>query len=555
MKRLMHSPIRGSGRSHVIYIGAQDLIAVTDQRGQRTISLKIDDDAMPDQPGPGGGGLASRAAQDFRTWVGERLRDDFRLIVDHVDEQISFEELPAVSMADRRILIAKRLEQRFRDSLFRCYRVIGGSSRRSGNHQVAMMALKSGVDLSPWLDILLEQGARIRSMTSPTLLAWDVLARAAPQGSGLLVGVTPGGLRQMLVLEGRVRFTRLATVPRPTAEQVRDEVVRSLQYLTMQKEISRDTFRDRNFSIWVIDDGIQGARELPAQLPLETGDSVTVKLLDPADLGCPPLTDASGLALWGEACHWENRESDYATPRLRHTSRIHQWQQRIWIMGTGILATGSMMAGLASPMVLWNLPDPGPLNLASQAVSVQRDTLNEALSIYPASASEMHSVVESTERLRQRRFDTERLLAGLSRAFDDESPLELEGLSWFPADQAQQQDTPVDITSDPTPALDESSSGTALLSPLVVVVSGSVDHTLGKSEANRLTKSLATRLGTHCECDILSTALPYDPAPHVGLTPVSADSENKRLPFSIVLQRAIRPIDRTGQTPVTGSPT
>ena len=146
------------------------------------------------------------------------------------------DEVPRVAGRDRRALIRRRIEQRFREAEFSIATPLSATAttgRRAARPQatvpVLLSALRGSVALNPWLPALREAERQIVSMVSPALMAPRVTKRIRPHDSGLLATLGPDGLRQTVIVGGRLRFSRIATaLDGATAETVRDELLRTL---------------------------------------------------------------------------------------------------------------------------------------------------------------------------------------------------------------------------------------------------------------------------------------------------------------------------------------
>lgn len=327
-------------RAHTLYVTAQGLIALTHQANRVEISARFD---APEEE-IGHSINESQVVNDFRRWVKKHRDDVFVLLIDHVDEQQLIEDIPRLGSRDRESLIAKRAAQRFRDCEFTTHQMlekIADQGRKQ--HRIALMALKPSVPLTHWLDVLLDSQVRIRRLTSPTLLADPLMRRLAPGQTGLLVSHNPAGLRQTLLVNGNVRFSRLARLEAFDRQEVSDEIQRSLQYLIMTQRLTRAEMDHPGFGIWVVDDGIADAVTFPARMKLDSGADVPVRLLNPPALGMASLPGQAALGLWAGAAVRMAGRRDYGNARTSVFDRIHQWKIRLWSSSIAVALTGALM--------------------------------------------------------------------------------------------------------------------------------------------------------------------------------------------------------------------
>ncbi len=505
---------------HTLYLSAHGAIAITHQpSGERVTGRfeNIDETSASATNEPAGetqiGDNAALFSLDFDSWISERSKDIFTLVVDHVDEQQSVEEIPRLSSRDRNALIARRITQRFRDSDLHTYRRIG--SKRNGRKwidQIAIGALKNSVNLSPWLDVLLERRVRIRRITSPTLLAWPLIAKVAPGQTGLLVSRTPAGLRQTLLVNGNVRFSRLAGMGAITAAEVVVEIQRSLQYLLMTQRLVRADIQTQGLSIWLVDEGIQNVQNTPAHIDLGGDTKTSVKLLNAQSADLPSIEHSGGLSVWAGIAQRHRGTLNYADARVTRFERIAQWHRRLWTGGATICAIGLAMAALGNQLLGGTNPDDLLVRTETRKLNATLNELRELRASLPATPDDLVSAPQLATRLRAHAPDAAHITTHVSQAFASSHGLQLRGLGFQPAD-ALQVDLPPDFSNNAEPMQP------SLLEPdLRISLLGTTAATLTRTEANTQIQELADRLTRSCFCALDSVTLAFDPSPETGMT-------------------------------------
>lgn len=520
--------------AQTLYVTAQGLIALTHHANRIEVSARFE---APEEE-IGHSINESQVVGEFRRWVEQRRHDVFVLLIDHVDEQQLIEEIPRLGRKDRESLIAKRAAQRFRDCEFTTHQLLEKTSDQGRKqHRIAMMALKSSVPLAHWLEVLLELQVRIRRITSPSLLADPLTRRLAPGQTGLLVSHNPAGLRQTLLVNGNVRFSRLARLAAFEREDVSDEIQRSLQYLVMTQRLTRAEMDNHGFGIWVIDDGIADAAMFPAQMKLDSGAEVPVRLLNPPSLGLASLTGHAALGLWAGTAMRMAGQHDYGNPRTGIFDRIHQWKIRLWSASIAVAVTGALMTVFTNQAVDATINDTRHIRVETASLSDRIRQLEQRAANLPLPPVDLISTVAITDRLRAHEIDPFNLVASVAAAWRSDNGLILNEFAFEPLAPPREQFAINGLSGHGMTA------SSLLNGNKRFIVAGSVDPTLTRSEANRQIQRLAARLERHCECNIDQVSLPHDPAPESGMSGPLPSTESTPGEFRIIMHRQMMKTD------------
>jgi hypothetical protein len=572
----------GSPR-HVLYIGPRGLIALREARGEFVETGRFEASASAADA------AETSQAQAFADWLRGWPNDRFELIVDAIDEEQHADRLPKVKGRDHRMLIARRIEQRYRDAEFTLATLLvpTASSREARRAiaaettvQVLLSAIRSPASLAPWLAVLRTAETPIVSLHTPALLAAAVANRIAPHESGLLVSLHPGGLRQTLVLGGHLRFSRLAaSIDGRRPEAVSAELRRSIQYLMMSQTLPQELVREGRLKIWIVLDGLAEPTRLPAALVLDQGGSVAVETHTMASLGAPRLSDAGdgrrtsdALALWLNPKLRGKLRLGYANASMRRFELIGLWRRALWGMGAGAVT----VAALASAWVeLGRLPADRDLRQGTEITSrndAEWKRLEAEIASHPLSGAEMEAVVESARALERRQIDAAQLLTALATAMPEDVELKLSEIAWsraasavlggggaggdgsMPPSAAIGMPAPgqavpppgAELTalpplgSGPTAGtLTPSAGGAAGLQipPIEGVLRGTVEGTLGKTDANALVERYAEGIRRQCACEVEVRQWPYERGPG-GTWSKDFDKEDleRPVPFSLTLR-------------------
>jgi hypothetical protein len=167
------------------------------------------------------------------------------VMVDGVDEDYRLETLPHVNSSARREMLDRRLRQVSRNALFSGAWAQGRATSERRDDRYLFIILSKHDSVSPWLDLLHDQGVVLAELTVLPVISHALLHRLkldAPHV--LLVSEQSVGLRLSYFQHGELRFSRL-TVPEGVADghapDIAGEIAKTDLYLNSQRLMSRDT--------------------------------------------------------------------------------------------------------------------------------------------------------------------------------------------------------------------------------------------------------------------------------------------------------------------------
>lgn len=170
----------------------------------------------------------------------------FFLLVDLAEEGFRIETVPRVQGADRKALLARKLEQHFYGSPLATATSLGRENTGRRDELVLFAALTHPQLVAPWLAILRSAEAALAGIYSVPLLGSALLAELRPAPARcLLVTVTRGGIRQSFYEGRQVRFSRLTpfstTDPPETGAACAAEAAKTHRYLLGQRLVAPAT--------------------------------------------------------------------------------------------------------------------------------------------------------------------------------------------------------------------------------------------------------------------------------------------------------------------------
>ena len=164
----------------------------------------------------------------------------YYLVVDVVEEDYHQDTIPYLGRKDRRLVLARKLGQRYRDTSLTLSMSLGYEQSERRNEKVLYAAFSSTQQFQPWLSALEQKECCLAGIYSTALLAPAVIRSAGLKSPRcLLVSVQGTGLRQSYVEDGKIRFSRVGRLNLENTESVAatcaGESARLQQYLVTMR--------------------------------------------------------------------------------------------------------------------------------------------------------------------------------------------------------------------------------------------------------------------------------------------------------------------------------
>ena len=286
--------------THFLYLSAAGLVCLSDDGRGLAQGPSFEGNFELDDQG-------HSIHQALSQWLIEHRRNTFVLIVDVSEEEFAIEQVPTLGRSDQLAVIRRRLSQKFREARLQQWTILKQSTgkffSRTKDTERQVRVLMSGVArdsvIYAWLHTLEQSKIAVRSVVSPALLAHRLMLKQLKGTSAMIVSWSPTGLRQTVTLKGEVRFTRLAAqLPSVGIAAVQTECLRTIQYLLMSQQVSRDDLRSIGLPIWILEGGIAGLDQAPARLAVDTSVELPLGVI-PAIASLTQASAALGsLASW-----------------------------------------------------------------------------------------------------------------------------------------------------------------------------------------------------------------------------------------------------------------
>ena len=202
-------------------------------RGNQLISFIVFSDAEQDH-------------EVFSEYLAQNLNTPVYLIVDAVEEDYKLESLPHTTGRARDEIIARKLNQFNRNSVFRAAHFIKRSTDKRRDDNFLFVALSNPEWLQAWINVIQANQFPLVGIYLLPMLSQGIVRQMKLMAPHILLcEQLSSGLRQTYLHNGRLRMSRLAPMqdikPSQLAYFYLVEIEKTRLYLTSQRLISSET--------------------------------------------------------------------------------------------------------------------------------------------------------------------------------------------------------------------------------------------------------------------------------------------------------------------------
>ena len=520
--------------NHYLYITAASLACYREQSNglNLVVSIEVPRNVSRDRE------AFDRSLLEFETHLENYPRDRYFVITDTQAEAYQTETVPTLSGRDLRMLLTRKMEQRYRTTRYRA--VLPHRSRpyaalrkllqrRARTTTRILYALISPETLAPWLDVLERRAMNVRSLCSLGALMPALTAQLKlPAGSDvLLVLRTSAGYRHAFVSPSGLRFSRLCAYSNGDEAQVGQEIDKTLQYLTMARLWGVEG-RNRGLHIKVINAQpssqaliVPGNNLRTAQLsevrPCELLANGPAALLDDANSAWLLFNDAA-LRPHGFGCaagltlSAASRRANYRRAALAATATAAA-------VSVGYLAAGEF--AIREKLELANSAEVIANHILATAETDEREAPTTELE-----PEQLRAVVATRDRLLARNVSAYGLMQRTAAALAPFPDLSVDLLEWAYVDPASAAGTPGAPSPDGSPPAP---------STFQVRLGGHLGSDLLKSDANAAVLGLAAALAKELRGQQNIEKLPFDVTPAGSLSSQPKDGTVEKTDFIVTV--------------------
>ncbi|RLJ63748.1 hypothetical protein [Sulfurisoma sediminicola] len=369
----------------------------------------------------------------FGEYVAKARRSLFYLLVDFAEEGFQVEEVPYVQGKDRTALIQRKLSQYFYGTPYAAAVSLGRRKDGRRDERMLFTALTRPPQIEPWLTVLRQAEGRLAGLFSvPMVLAGMPLLLGAPAQRYMVLSTTRAGVRQTLIDNGRVTFSRLTPLVTGTTEEMAltcaAEAERMYQYVTGQRLIGRAD----QMTTHVLVHPAQAAVFRENCIDTDTIHFQFIDLLDASSrlgLKTPPQSALAEALFLHVLAHKPPREQ-FAPAEDRHFFRLAQIRFGLRATGATIFTACLLFAGRHAI----EYQAIGARNAETAAMTaVERgryDAILQALPKIPLSNDALRALTGRYERILRQAHGPEPMYVAISQALQESPRVELTRLDW-----------------------------------------------------------------------------------------------------------------------------
>ncbi len=419
----------------LLYLTANRLAAHTLLRGSLSVDASFERD--------------DRGVAAFSAYL-KGTRNLYYLVVDVVEEDYHQDTIPYLGRKDRRLVLARKLAQRYRDTSLTLSMSLGLEQGERRNEKVLYASFSNTQQFQPWLSALEQNECRLAGVYSTALLAPSLI-----KGAGLklqrclMVSVQQTGVRQSYVEDGKIRFSRVGRVNLDDAAAVAAtcaaESARLQQYLVTMRLLPTISTP--------IDVMVLAAAKYHAAITQACRNTEVLHFhVVNADEQCrkvglkefPP--DAPCDALFLHAVVTAAPAEQFAQEQHRHHFRLWQISRILYAAGLATLAAGLLFAGVRLLEVYILRGQIQSDQSRYQTLSNEYARVTATFPHTPTSTDNLKTTIKQFRLLQAETATPANLYVEISKALDGFPQVEIERINWSvgkpPADAGEKGGTP-----------------------------------------------------------------------------------------------------------------
>ncbi|MCJ7838657.1 MAG: hypothetical protein MUP61_05530 [Burkholderiales bacterium] len=361
-------------------------------------------------------------------------RNLYYLVVDVVEEDYHQDTIPALGRKDRRLVLMRKLGQRYRDTSLTLSMSLGFEKGERRNEKVLYASFSNTQQFQPWLSALEQKECRLAGIYSTGLLAPAVI-----KGAGLklprclLVSVQATGMRQSYVEDGKIRFSRVGRLnledTASVAATCAGESARLQQYLVTMRVLPTATTP--------IDVMVLAAAKYHTALAgaCRSSEWLRYHLID-ADSQCHTVglksfpQEAPCDALFLHAAVTDAPAEQFAQEQHRHQYLLWQIGRGLYAGGMALSAAGLLYAG-GLALEAYNLR--GQIEsdqTRAQGLNAEYARLTATFPPAPTSTENLKNTIKQYRILEAQTATPADLFAEISKALAGFPQVEIERIQW-----------------------------------------------------------------------------------------------------------------------------
>jgi hypothetical protein len=502
-----------------------------------------------------GGGLTldgrfspdDQGLEDFRARLRGRKGALVYILADLAGEDFHEDQIPYLRGGDRQAVIQRRLVQRYRDTRLAAALPLGYTAGERRNERLLLASFTNTQQFTPWLDAVVQTGARLSGVYSTGLLAPALAAKLGVRsGRALVVTADSAGLRQSFVEDGKLRFSRLERTGDMAAEAlaafVHAETLRLVQYLSTLRALPREGAPIQ--AVVVAPAGQRAAFEkvLVSDVRLAFITLDAEEALRKVGIKRPPAGAASEQ-LYLQLAAKQAPKEQFARGEDRRAFFLWRLQRVISGVGIATLAACLLVAGYQWIMLFGLRGQVEEQRRDAVAATQQYERITASFPVTQTTTDNLKATVVEFTRIAAQSASPEPALVYLSQVVEKFPQIEIESVQWKVGRPDDRADAAPTSSKPPAAAPADAKAAPSGETLQLLEVSGRV-NAIKRSEYRAITgqvQRFAEALRTDPAWRIVRTQLPFDVTSEGTLSGDIGSAEGSDAPkFTITVGRALK---------------
>ena len=469
------------------------------------------------------------------------------MIVDAVEEDYRFESLPHSFGSDRSEMIARKLKQHYRNTLFYSARMQGRDTGKRRDDRYLFCALTNPELITGWLQAVTERGLPVAGIyLVPTVGARLVEKLKLKQTNLLVVSVHGAGLRLSFFREQQLRISRLARIDGGASASIKNYALEisntrlylhALRVMTLDEQLSV-LIVDRDDTLKELEQAI--GRDNPNIECRRLGRQEIITSLDIAS----PSLNSSSDALYLHLLGLRPPDNNIAPANITLGYRQHQIRRGIYSLASVTAFAVYTWCAITLYQIYDANVDADSARRQTAELQRQYQTATQQFPAAPTTAENLRRAVEISQKIGATTRTPAITMELVSQALDRHPQIIMKTFGWkydiaeiesghenIPGPAAAPSAAPV-VTPQPTAPASGKRKESALVEGEVRPFRG--DYRAAIEAINRFAESLAQQPNV---AEVKVARLPLNISPNLTLSGNTTDSREQagRAEFTIIL--------------------
>jgi len=356
------------------------------------------------------------------------------IIVDAVEEDYRFENLPHAFGGDRSDMVGRKLKQYYRNTPYVAAWLLGRESDKRRDDQYLFSALTNPDLINDWLQAIIAAGLPVAGIYLLPMVSAALLDKVETKATNLLlVAQHANGLRLTFFRDRQFRLSRLTRGDSGRAENrsryFAEEISNTRLYLHALRTMTLDEqltvlLVDRTDELAEVADGV--AHDNPGLACVRLGRQELSTHLGLA----APLLEASPYAIYLQLLGMKEPPSNLAPANVTAGYQRYRARRAIYAGCGAIAAAAAVWAGINASQMMSLRGESEDAARQTALLASQYAEVTRQFPQAPASAENLKKAVEIAQKLRESLHTPQRMLGIVSRAIETSPTVVFKAFEW-----------------------------------------------------------------------------------------------------------------------------